>query len=757
MIAQRRPRLRPILCLILCLILSAALLAACATVNDQAVQFEQQGEWLKAVLAYRKVLAKDPGNTEYKLQLANTELEAANYYYDQGAALLEQGKVDDAIATFQQGLVAQPKHERLKQGLREAVARREAERYYEEGTRLYEAGQPDKAKQAFQRALVEYPDHKGAAAALKSIAEAEKRKREGRFALTSRAPITLNFRQTPIQTAFEFLSKSFGINIIFDDAVDNTPVSLFARSVTFEQALRLLLTTSKTFYKQIGPNTLVIAPDTADKRAQYEDQIVRAFQLNSISSKNMLDILKGVITPKKVVANEELNSLIVRDTQPVLQQVDRLIQLNDRIPAEALIEVEILEVSRTKAMQLGLDLGSQITRSFQPASSFAEAVANDTITLPAITFRYFKQDVDARTLANPKIRVINGKSAHIHIGDRVPLRSSSIQDATGQVRTTYVYTDIGIRLSVEPVIHLDDSVTLKLGLDVSSLGQNLGTASDPAFEIGTRNAETFMRLRNGETVILGGLIRDDERRSRIKVPGLGDIPAVGSIFTSYDNSSSDSEVLLTITPHVMRSWDLPARDKLQFFSGTGNAYSDQPLYSYLSSKQSPPGGTLPEIHTGASAAQAPAHTVPGTTRQVQSSPGQAAPRRLGFDKPLYEATPGDILQVRLTGEQLGVAGGLSAEVLYNGDVLEFVRAEAASAAATNVQVSPSGTPGAVRLQVALAPGQTGSSATPLVTLTLRAKSKGISYLAYRAPKLENNGGQAAHAKIQVGASRVVIH
>jgi general secretion pathway protein D len=736
------------------------LLAACSSADEKALRLEREGEWLKAVLEYRRLLAAEPDDPEIKLHLASAELKAANLASERGVDLLREGRFDEAIAQFQQGLVAQPKHARLQEGLRLALARLAAGRSYEEGVRLYEAGRPEEARRAFGRALEEYPDHEPARRALAAIDERARLEREGRFALTSRAPITLNFRQTPLQTAFEFLARSFGVNIIFDEGVDNAPVTLFARHVTFEQSLHLLLTSSRTFYKQIGPNTLLIAQDTADKRAQYEDLIVRSFQLNSIGSKNMLDILKGVIAPKKVIVNEELNTLIVRDTRPVIEQVQRLIQLNDRVPAEVLVEVEILEVSRSKALQLGLDLGSQVTRSFTAAASFKEAVANDTITLPAITFRYFKQDVDAKTLANPKIRVLNAKLAKIHIGDRVPLRSSTIQDATGQTRTTFVYTDIGIRLGVEPAIHLDDSVTIKLGLEVSSLGQNLGTAAEPAFAIGTRNAETAMRLRNGETVILGGLIRDEERRTQVKVPGLGDIPAVGSVFTSYDNSDTNTEVLLTITPHVMRSWDLPARAGLEFFSGTGNVYADRPLFSYLNAEQGPTGDRLPDIRTGSGDALPPparAAPAPGSARPGGPRPAAGAPPRLDFAQPLYETTQGEPLVVRLTGEQLGAGGVVETELLFNAAVLEYVRASAVAPAVAAVEAAPGAQPGSLRLRVALHPDARVAEATPLAEITLRGHAKGISYLAYRAPRLSGTGPAAEpETPVQVGASRVVV-
>src|SRR6266571_4841736 len=187
------------------------------------------------------------------------------------------------------------------------------------------------------------------------------------FALTSKAPITLNFRQTDLKQAFEFLARSFGVNVIFDEAVKSVPLTLFAKDVTFEQGLSLLLTTSKTFYKKIGANTILVSPDSKEKRGQYEDHLVRTFQMNTVRAKEMADILKGLVTIKKIIVNEQLNTISVRDTEDVIKLSERIIENNDRKPAEMILEVEILEVNRTKSERLGLDFGTYSFTAAIPA------------------------------------------------------------------------------------------------------------------------------------------------------------------------------------------------------------------------------------------------------------------------------------------------------------------------------------------------------------------------------------------------------
>jgi len=739
------------------------LLSACTTPMRNAEQYAAQDEWMKVVLEYRKAYNKHPRDVEYKSRLEQVELKAADFYYQRGRKLMEQGNLDGAIVQFQQGLVAMPEHSKVSQAMKTALTRKEADALYHEVLLNQQAGKYSEARSLIEKALRIHPDHEAAAAVLAEIKKRQEMRDTEKLALSSKSPITLNFRQTNQRTAFEFITKSFGVNVIFDEAVKNAPVTLFAKDITFEQALKLMLTTTKTFYKKIGPNTILIAPDTKDKRGQYEDHIIRTFQLSTIEAKDMNNILKGVISVKKVIINEHLNTLVVRDTQNVLKLVEKLIEINDRKPAEIIFDVEILEVDRTKTEQLGLNFGSRITAeipNFSPGTgAFKAALDNAVITVPNITFNYFKQDVDAKILANPKVRVINRKKAKIHIGDRVPLRSSTIQDTTGQIRFTYEYKDIGIRLEVEPEIHLDNSVTVKLGLEVSALGANLGTESEPAYSIGTRNAETFMMLRDGETAILGGLIRDEERRNRVKLPGLGDIPLVGALFTSFDDSTKRSDVLLTITPRVVRAWDLPTREARKIYSGTENSYSDKPLFAYL--KESARSDARPQIALGEPTAsedvatsQRPAVRTDTIAKPVAQQLALASLPVLTFSEPVYDVQSGQEFEMQLISQQLGDAIELPIEVLFNPQLLELVRGEAGASGPQNFDIEADAEKGMLKISMSFTQGGAPKDKGELARITMRGVKPGISYLIYRTPAIRNAAGGVIRA--QVRASRVVI-
>jgi len=720
-----------------------------------AESYALQNEWLNAVIEYRKAYNEHPNNVEYKSRLMQTELKAADYYYKYGMMFAGEGKLDEAIGQFQKGLTAMPEHSKLLHALSSVMARKEADHLFIEGLRLQEAGKNDDAKRAFRQALNAFPEHTKSIEALARLHALQTRAaKQDRWAIDSNATITLNFRGTDLRTAFEFIAKSFNVNVIFDESIKGVPVTMFAKDVTFRQSLSLLTATTKTFYKRIGPNTIIVAPDKKDKRGQYEDHITRIFYLRSIKAKAMADILKGVMNIRKITVNEYLNSLVLRDTADVLSLAEKVIRNNDRKPAEVILEVEILEVNRSKADKLGLDLGTyEVTVGIPSATPVPLAGSIPTsigtaanLTLPSATLRFFKQEIDAKTLANPRIRVISGEEAKIHIGDRVPLQASRIIDATGQVRTTFDYRDIGIRLKVTPTINLDNTINVRLSLEVSSLGENIGTANEPAFVIGTRNADSIMVLRDGETAILGGLIRDEDRNTKVKIPLLGDIPILGSLFTTYDTSGSRRDVLLTISPKIIRGLDLPPNEGRQFYSGTANRYLDRAVFAYKSGMNA---SDVPVVRTRplsmlksrsytTTMSDAGGYIGVGTEndKSAISSPV------LSFSQPVYNTMKDNEVKVSLVANNLDTKDGLSFDVLYNGDLLEFVRGDG-----SNVDASESGK-GVIHVAVDAEPGRRKGV---LAELALRPIQPGISYLVY---KLAVPAGK--EGKIQVKSSQVVI-
>ncbi len=722
-----------------------------------------RGDWTNAVRIYRKLATEYPDDVEYRSRLKQAELKAADFYYQQGIKFIEAGDFERAMGEFQQGLLAMPDHDKLKQASTNAMARKEAERLIGEALQNKEAGKYKEAVKLIENAMRLYPEHERASDLLFEINALDVLSAKKKLVLGSKQPISLNFHSAPIRTAFEFVSKSFGINIIFDEDIKSTPVSITAKDVTFEQALNLMMTTTKTFYKQLGDNTILIAPDTKDKRGQYEDYLIRTYQLNTIRVKDMENIIKGLLRLKDVYSNEQLNTLYVRGTSEMLTLVDNVVALNDRKPAELVLDVEILEVNRNKAEQLGFDWGSIITQKYKEFSgSWGNALNSGTVTLPATTFRFFKQDVDAKTLANPKVRVVSSKTAKIHIGDRIPLRSATIQDTTGQVRTTFTYTDVGIKLIVEPIIHLDNSATVKLNLEVSSLGQDLGTPTEPAYSIGTRNADTSMLLRDGETAILGGLIKDEDRKNVISVPGLGEVPLVGSLFRTNDTGTNRTDVLLTITPRIVRGWDIPSKLQREFYSGTQDNFATKAKFAYMKERATGNEGE-PQIAMGDNGGATPpidkAQETPSTAQGDTPMPaaiqpaGQKESERpiLSFAKSVYEVKIGEEFDVQLMGSQLKQVSSLPMQILFNAQLLDYTKSEQGGSH-RNANVNKEAD-GVLNVNVDVAPGSTQD--VPLANVKLRGTKSGVSYLVYRVPALTTATGETISAHVR--ASRIVIH
>lgn len=716
------------------------LLSSCASPIKDAEVLATRGEWLNAVLEYRKALLKEPGDIELRSRLKQTELKAADYYYQKGLRLLEQNNIDAAIVEYQRGLIAKPDHGKLEEAMKSLLTLKKANSLYLEGMYSKKSGRDKEAHEQFLRVLQVYPDHEKATVEVQRYIS-QKEENSDEFALKSKAPITLKFKKTGIRTTFQFLAKSFGINVIFDEAIKDQSVTLFAKNVTFEQALNLLLVTTKSFYKKLGKNTILLSPDTKEKRGQYEDYIIRIFSLRNIKAKNMAAILKNVLSLKKIQVNEKQNTIIVRSTDVILSLVDKVIRSNDRKPAELILDVEILEVNRTKTEQLGLDFGSQVTNVYPTfTGSFAAALSQGTVTLPNLSFRYYKQDVDAKILANPKIRVMDDKPAKIHIGDRVPLRAATIQDATGQTRTTFEYKDIGIKLTAEPDIHLDNSVTVKLGLEVSSLGQNLGTVAEPAFSIGTRNADTVMLLRDGETAILGGLIRDEDRRSLANVPGLGDIPILGRVFGTSDDQSTRTDVLLTITPRIVRGWDIPPKDLRSIYSGTEKSYTNRSIFSNFNDKikNKEVKISLPNIKNNKDGLKS----------------RKAKVIKLGFDKTAFTITDNGESEIKVIGENLKDVKFLPFDILYNPNLLSFEEGIQSDAPVSKFSATEESGQGTISIKLNDL-DVTDDSPQVLCTLILKGVKPGISYLVFRTNEYQGKNGNAV--KSQVQTSRIIVH
>ncbi|MGL6161717.1 secretin N-terminal domain-containing protein [Microbulbifer sp.] len=547
------------------------ILAGCASGPNVREQYlEGITSPRERVLVGREQLQRDPGNVRLAMVVREAELNAIQYYSALGDEALHQGRYAAAIDIYREGLVVDSQNKHLQDRLMRAESARNYAGEILSVRQSLDARNYTAAGESLEKARALSPNGDEVQYFETVIRDATARERNRDL------KIDLDFDKIDFPAAARFIGDAFGVTVIVDSSVKDTPVSLQVEQVGFEQAFLTLLSMTKNAFKVIDESTILVFSDSSDRRKQYNNLHLRTYHLNNIPAKDMVSIIKGALELNKVTVNQTANSLLVRDSAEKLDIVDLLISQHDSPRGEVVLEVEILEINLSNAERLGVDYGSySLGLPIEPTGvtgSILDGLAdNALLNVPSVAMRFFKQDVDATTLANPRVRVMDREKAKIHIGDRVPLRAAQIQDATGQTRTTFEYQEIGIRLQVEPRLHVDDYVTINLALEVSSLGENLGTANEPAYRIGTRNAETVMHVRSGETAILGGLIREEERGTFSRIEGLSRIPGMSALFESSDDSDARTDVLLTITPRVVRS--APVKHASRIAIGTENRIS----------------------------------------------------------------------------------------------------------------------------------------------------------------------------------------
>ncbi len=567
----------------------------------------QEGNWEAAMAAYQDALKEDPFNPAIQAKLNAAKGRVAAAYQERGQAALKERNLPQAIEAFKRALSLEPPNLEHQSALAQALRYKEAQDRLIVGQKMLKGGRLDDAAEAFERALELDPDLKAAQDGLVQLAEKQK---SVALPLTgSRQPITLKFQSARTKEVFEVLARAGGINILFDKDMKDDPITIFVKDATFEDALNLILTTQGLFMRRLTHDTIIVVPRTKQKLDQYQDMLIRTFYLSTAKAKDMVNLLRTMLETKRIFVNEDVNAIVMRDTADKVKLAERIILANDRKQGEVMFEIEVLESTTTLfTYRLLRSLGDQTYLFTLPTS---------------ILLDFLRAESNTKTLANPRVRVVNNKQAKINIGDKVPILLSTTSTIPGvtpgtiptqSTVTSIEFKDTGVKLTVEPVIHLNQDVTLKLQLEVTRLGDLVTLQANPLiqqFRFGTRTAETSLSLKDGESVVLAGLIQPEDRTVVTKVRGLGDIPVLGEIFKSTTKDVIATDVILTITPHIVRAMELPPVDDQAFWSGTEEAYGLKQLF--------------PEAGIGR-----------GTLGAVPASPAPAPPGALS---PAPEAAP----------------------------------------------------------------------------------------------------------------------
>lgn len=571
------------------------------------------GRWEEASLAYKQALKDDPFNAALQGKYVLARERAAAGYAERGHALLKEKHVDLAIEEFKRALAIEPSNAEYQAGFQDSIRVKESRAQYREAERLAQLGRTEEALSRFSRAAELDPTYQEPLANIARLTEEQQARMR---AERSRQPVTLKFKNAGIREVLEGIAKAGGFTLVFDKDVRNDPISISVQETPFEDALQLILNSNSLFSRQVSPTVFVVSPDTRQKQEQYQDLMIRTFYLSTAKAKDMVPLLKSMLDSKRMHANEQLNAIVIRDQPEKLELAEKIILANDQSEPEVLFELEVLEVNRTKEQKYGLSYPKQAGAGLVAAGFggplAAEAVhmtyrqltdlgpSNYLFKLPTtVLLDFFKQQSDAKTLASPKVRVLNNKKAEINIGDKQPILLSTTnvlpgQATTGAVPTTSTVTsiefrDTGVKLTVEPSIRLGSELSLKMKVEVVRVGEKEILQDAPRiqqFKFGNRSAETTLSVRDGETIVLGGLLQEEDKRTRVTVPWIGDLPLIGNMLSSFETKRVTTEVILTITPHIAQPTFLPGSNHHTFWSGTEFNYATRPVFSRPSPKVS---------------------------------------------------------------------------------------------------------------------------------------------------------------------------
>lgn len=579
----------------------AMILVGCSTMpsasdlNREGKELLEQGKVVAAVEKLGQASAADPRNVEYRRDYTATREKVLTQLITIGNAERDAERFDTANAAYMEALQISPQDPRARGGLETVIRDRRHAGVLAEAQSLFKKGQVDKASALLGSIFIEHPNHGKALELQRQITESEAKRLAALPALDAnfKKPVTLQFREANLRMVFESISRASGINILLDkDVKPDLRTSLFVRNVSVEDTIELILMQNQLRKKLLSGNTIYVYPNLPAKSKEFQELKVRSFHLVHADAKLMLTMLKTMLKVKDIVVNEKTNSVIMRDTPEAVQLAEKIVEDQDIGDPEVMLEVEVLEITHTLASELGIRYPGQITLTPSApgggpitAGNIGDAFAKDQLLVtpvPTITFNASLTKSDTNVLASPRLRTRNKEKAKIHIGDRLPVFTNSVTPlATGAAVTTGTvqYVDTGIKLEVEPTIDPNGGVSIKLQLEVSVASAPVTNpqSGTTAYPISTRSTSTVLQLRDGETNVLAGLIRDSETAAKVMIPGLGEVPVLGRLFGSKKTDGAKTEIILSITPRLMSKANIPSARLLEFWSGTESNLRSTPF------------------------------------------------------------------------------------------------------------------------------------------------------------------------------------
>jgi general secretion pathway protein D len=589
----------------------------------------KKGNWDMAVARLTKALQKDPTNIGYKIALENARIQASRYHQEQARKALAADNVDKAAEELKIATDYDPSNKAAADELanvKDRLLRREAEK----------------------RRLSEFESMKARVQA----------SRPGVPVLSPRstAPIRLHFPDTSLQKVLETLGKLAGVNVLFDFDYRDKRVDVDLSGLSFQDALDRLTFTNRLFYKVLDQNTIIVVPESPAKRRTYDEVLLQTFYLQNADVKDVETVLKQMLgTSAKVASNPTLGSITVIGTVDQLALAERVVGANDKARGEVIVDVEILEVNRNKARQYGIELSNYtVSDTFSPAGNDVSGgltsvrahllsslnLADFIVQIPStLLARFFQSDSSVRILAAPRLRAAEGKPTKLSIGTEVPVPVTTFTATQPGVTTfapatSFNYRNVGVNLQITPRVNASGEITLELSAEFSQVGdsRNVGTGQNP-INVPTflsRKIEGVLRVHDGETNLIGGLVQTREAEAFKGILGLPSIPILNRILPSADRSRDDTEILISLTPHLVRAPRLLEADLSSLYVGSAEQVrvpsARPPLFG---SPEEPPLAPVP---------------IPGPTPTPSPTPSPEASPPPGATPPARPAPPGTVME-----------------------------------------------------------------------------------------------------------------
>jgi general secretion pathway protein D len=576
------------------LFVAAALASGCAGLQHhrEGMQLLAEGKRDAAIAKLQEASRLEPTNSKYRIDLLKETQAYARDLVERAEDAWRNGKTSQAVDLFTKALKIDPANDRARRGLLTMERDARSATLVAESARLLSDGNLAAAQERVDAALADNPGNAAAqkqAAVIREQVEKARQAREAQIAARSimNKPVTLQFRDANLRMVFEALSRTTGLNVILDrDVRSDLKTTIFVKDAAVEDTVDLILLQNQLEKRSLNANTLFIYPATAAKQKEYQDLQVRTFQITNVDLKYMQTVLKTVLKIRDISVDERSGTLVMRDTPDAIAVASKVIAAHDVPEAEVMLEVEVLEVSRDRLSNLGIEFPNsfriETPDSADTLGALKALTRNDLVVSKlglGINFRL--EDSDANLLASPRIRARNKEKARILIGDRVPIITNTVtpvQSGGGVVTGSVQYQDVGLKLEFEPQVYSDQDVGIRISLEVSSIVKEIpGPSGSLAYQIGTRNAQTVVRLRDGETQILGGLISAEDRNTSARVPGLGHLPMVGRLFGNNSGNDKKNEIVLSITPRILRPPAILDASVRSVFSGTEGSMRERAL------------------------------------------------------------------------------------------------------------------------------------------------------------------------------------